>query len=201
MKSNKIVMTILIMGVLFLKLFIAGEMFQELSGMDTSPLAIKRALAEVPKGGLANLPVKDVVADPFTEERALIKVLEQKKQELDDREGRLSSEEQRLLTLKQEISTKIDTLRGLEEQLGATIEVEKTSENKKYKDMAKVYDSAPPEKVASMLEKMDTKTAAGITMNMKRDRAGAVLGYLNPEKAIEITREITRVTAKTPEKP
>ncbi|MBN1547769.1 MAG: hypothetical protein JW902_14050 [Syntrophaceae bacterium] len=200
MKRKKVVMTLLIIAVLFVKLFIAGELFQEISGMDNSPLAVKRALAEVPKGGLASLPVKDVVNDPLTEERALMKVLEQKKQELDDREHRLSAEEQRLLTLKQEIMEKIDTLRGLEDRLGNVIEVDKTNENKRYKNMAKVYDSAPPEKVASMLEQMDTKTAAGITMNMKRDRAGNVLGYLSPHKAIEITREITRVSAKAASK-
>ncbi len=90
---------------------------------------------------------------------------------------------------------------ALEERLGASLEEEKTSENKRYKDLAKVYDAAPPDKVGSMLEKMDTKTAAGITMNMKRDKAGAVLGYLSPQKAIEITREITRVSGKTPSVP
>jgi flagellar motility protein MotE (MotC chaperone) len=42
-----------------------------------------------------------------------------------------------------------------------------------------------------MLEKLDVKTAAGITMNMKRDKAGIIWGYLSPQKAIEITREIT----------
>jgi flagellar motility protein MotE (MotC chaperone) len=92
-------------------------------------------------------------------------------------------------------------LKALEERLGASLEEEKTSENKRYKDLAKVYDAAPPDKVGSMLEKMDTKTAAGITMNMKRDKAGAVLGYLSPQKAIEITREITRVSGKTPSVP
>jgi flagellar motility protein MotE (MotC chaperone) len=125
-----------------------------------------------------------------------MKTLELKQQELDNRENSLMAEEQRIQALKQEIVAKIDMLRALEERLGAVIEVDKSSEGKKYKDLAKVYDSAPPDKVGPMLEKMDTKTAAGITMNMKRDRAGAVLGYLSPEKAIEITREITRASGK-----
>jgi hypothetical protein len=31
-----------------------------------------------------------------------------------------------------------------------------------------------------MLEKLDIPTAAGITMNMKRDKAGAIWGYMTP---------------------
>jgi flagellar motility protein MotE (MotC chaperone) len=195
MKNNKVVMTVLIIAILFVKLFLAGELFQALSGGDAS-LLVKRAMAEVPKNSSVALPVKDVVEDQLSSERALMKTLELKQQELANRESLLMAEEQRIQVLKQEIMAKIDILKGLEDRMGTVIEVDKTSEGKKYKDLAKVYDSAPPDKVGSMLEKMDTKTAAGITMNMKRDRAGAVLGYLSPQKAIEITREITRVSAK-----
>jgi len=201
MKNNKVIVTALIIAILFVKLFLAGELFQELSGMDTSALSLKRAMAETPKNGLVSVPVKDVAADHLSQERSLMKTLEVKQQELDNRENRLTAEEQRIQTLKQEIVLKIEMLRGLEDRLGAVMEGEKSSENKKYKDLAKVYDSAPPDKVGSMLEQMDVKTAAGITMNMKRDKAGAVLGYLSPQKAIEITREITRVSAAAKPQP
>jgi flagellar motility protein MotE (MotC chaperone) len=43
-----------------------------------------------------------------------------------------------------------------------------------------------------MLEKLEVKTAAGITINMKRDRAGLIWGFLAPQKAVEITNEITK---------
>ncbi len=201
MKNNKVIVTGLIIAILFVKLFLAGELFQELSGMDTSALSLKRAMAETPENGLVTVPVKDVAADHLSQERSLMKTLEVKQQELDNRENRLTAEEQRIQTLKQEIVLKIEMLRGLEDRLGAVMEGEKSSENKKYKDLAKVYDSAPPDKVGSMLEQMDVKTAAGITMNMKRDKAGAVLGYLSPQKAIEITREITRVSAAAKPQP
>ncbi len=196
MKRNKVAVTLFIIAVLFVKLFVAGELFQEFSGGEASALLVKRAMAEVPKNGPMTLPVRDVLDDPLSRERVLMKTLQQKEQELNDRESRMLAEEQRIQTLKQDIIAKIDTLRALEERLGASIEMEKTSEGKKYKDLAKVYDAAPAEKVGAMLEKMDSKTAAGITMNMKRDKAGAVLGHLSPQKAIEITREITRVSGK-----
>ncbi len=197
MKTNKTAVIGGVLAILFLKLLLAGGLFQELSGVDTSSLAIKEAMADTAKENSVNLPVRDVLEDPLARERALMKVLQQKKQELDDQEARLLAEEQRIQDLRQEIVAKIDTLRALEERLGVAIEGEKDQETKRYKDLARVYDSAPPDKVGSMLEKMDVKTAAGVMMNMKRDRAGAVLGFLNPQRAVEITREITRVAGMT----
>ncbi len=104
----------------------------------------------------------------------------------------MRSEEQRLLTLRKEITDKISYLKSQEEKLTAMLDANQNSDIKRYKEMAKVYEATPPGKAGSMLEKLDTKTAAGITMNMKKDKAGAVWGYISPQKAVEITKEITR---------
>jgi flagellar motility protein MotE (MotC chaperone) len=76
------------------------------------------------------------------------------------------------------------------------LDAAQNTEVKRYKEMAKVYEATPAAKAGSMLEKLDVKTAAGITMNMKKDKAGAVWGYISPQKAVEITKEITRVGGK-----
>lgn len=141
--------------------------------------------------------------DGLSKERDLAAALAAKKTELDNRENALRTEEQRLLTLRKEITDKIAFLKIQEEKLTAVLEASQTSEIKKYKEMAKVYEATPPAKAGSMMEKLDIKTAAGITMNMKKDKAGAVWGYITPQKAVEITREITRTSARqqTEEKP
>jgi flagellar motility protein MotE (MotC chaperone) len=58
----------------------------------------------------------------------------------------------------------------------------------------------PPAKAGAMLETLDIETAAGITMNMKRDKAGNIWGYLTPKKAVDITKEITRSLKASNEK-
>jgi flagellar motility protein MotE (MotC chaperone) len=70
--------------------------------------------------------------------------------------------------------------------------MEKTRDIKRMKELAKVYEATPPQKAAAMLEKLEVRTAAGITINMKRERAGLIWGYLTPQKAVAITNEITR---------
>jgi flagellar motility protein MotE (MotC chaperone) len=94
--------------------------------------------------------------------------------------------------LRKEITEKITLLKGQQEKLTAILDANQAADIKRYKEMAKVYEAAPPAKAGAMLEKLDTKTAAGITMNMKKDKAGAIWGYISAQKAVEITKEITR---------
>jgi flagellar motility protein MotE (MotC chaperone) len=132
-------------------------------------------------------------ADGLAKQRDLFTSLEVKKNDLDKKEQFLRVEEQRLLLLKKEIVEKIDLLRVQEEKLNATVEGQKTAESKNFRELAKVFEATPPAKAGQMLEQLDVKTAAGITMNMKRDKAGAIWGFLSPQKAVEITREVTRL--------
>ena len=76
--------------------------------------------------------------------------------------------------------------------MDATIKNVQTVDNKRYKDLAKVFDATPAAKAGAMLEQLDVKTAAGITMNMKREKAGIVLGYVNAQRAVNLTVAIAR---------
>jgi flagellar motility protein MotE (MotC chaperone) len=136
--------------------------------------------------------VRDVTEDPLKKERDLFDFLEKRQKALDSRESLVKAEEQKIINLKKEIMEKIDTLKLLESQLSARLDADKSNDIKKLKELAKVYEATPPQKAAAMLEKLEVKTAARITINMKRDRAGLIWGYLTPQKAVAITNEITR---------
>lgn len=156
-----------------------------------------QAIAQTP----ANAPVpspRDVTDDGLKEERDLLALLQKKQKDLDARESVIKAEEEKIRVLKNEIIEKIDALKALDDQLSAKLDVDKTNDGKRLKELAKVYEATPPQKAAAMLEKLETRTAAGITINMKRERAGLIWGYLNPQKAVEISREITKTTKSAP---
>lgn len=161
--------------------------FGKILSWDRSAIAQTRS---VPPG----LSPRDVTDDHLQKERDLLALLQTREKVLDDRERAIKLEEQNVLALKQELLEKIDAFKALEAQLSDRLDGENAREQKRIKDLAKVYDAAPPQKVAAMFEKLSVKTAAGITINMKRERAGLVWGFLNPQKAVEITNEITRTT-------
>ena len=196
MKKGIRAVMLFVLFVLFAKMFALGEIVAQVKTGEPSLLSVNRAVAETAPRVVYKVPVKDCLEDSLTGERRLAASLQEKKLDLDTREAGMRAEEQRLLPLKNEISQKIDTLRALEGQLDSKIEADKTVETRKYKDLAKVYEAVPPAKAGAMLEKLDIATAAGITMNMKRDKAGIIWGYINPQRAVEITAAITRNQAK-----
>ena len=136
--------------------------------------------------------IRDVTEDPLQKERDLFYFLQKKQKALDARENLVMAEEQKVVALKKEIVEKLDALKLLESQLSSRLDTDKSNDIKRLKELAKVYEATPPQKAAAMLEKLEVKTAAGITINMKRDRAGLIWGYLTPQKAVAITNEITR---------
>jgi flagellar motility protein MotE (MotC chaperone) len=144
-------------------------------------------------------PVRDVSDDVLQGERDLMSLLQKKQKELDARESAIRVEEEKIQALKKDIMQKIDQLTALDNQLTLKLDAENSNDAKRLKDLAKVYEATPPQKAAAMLEKLETKTAAGITINMKRERAGLIWGFLNPQKAVEITREITKKSKYPPE--
>jgi flagellar motility protein MotE (MotC chaperone) len=102
-----------------------------------------------------------------------------------------------LESLKKEIIQKIEALKGLEEKLTSPLEATATADNKRFRDLAKNYEAAPPQQVGTILERMDTKMAAGILMNMNNKKAGAIWAFISPGRSVEIAKEITNSQVST----
>ena len=208
----KKIIIVLQVVILFLVVAKAASMFGLIGKADfmskatfSSNQALAQQAAAAPPASNTTKPVKqekngsypkELDGDNLSQQRDLAAALTAKKNELENRENALRAEEHRLIALRKEIMEKISLLKSNEEKLTAVLESAQNSEIKRFKEMAKVYESTPAAKAGIMMEKLDTKTAAGITMNMKKDKAGAIWGYISPQKAVEITNEITRIGNK-----
>ena len=190
MKKLIIACNILILFIVLVKIAIVGGIVKN-SETANSFLTVNEAAADSPVTADFAPPVRDVFEDSLSEERKLLSSLMGKQKALNERENFLQSEERRLNLLRDEILSKIDSLQEIEKRLTTLLEMVEERDNRKYKSMAKLYESVPPARAGSMLEKLDTRTAAAIIMNMKSKKAGAILGHVNPAKSVEITREIT----------
>jgi len=190
MKKILIAFEVLIIFLFVAKLFAIGEIVKRSELYNISLLSVNPALADASSQTMGSAPVKDIFEDALTNERNLMVSLDDKRRQLEDRENFIKFEEKRLNLLKKEIAAKIETLHDREGKTTVSQESDK-DENKKIKELAKEYDATPPDKVAALFSKMDNKTAAGIIMQMKNKKAGAVWEYFSPEKAVEIARTIS----------
>lgn len=195
MKKAIILCEILVVIFIALKIF-SIFFLNKMDGSGLPPWFLGTAIAEPSIRALQS--GSGDVDDRLAHERKLLASLMERQQQLDGREALLRSEEKRLEALKKEIVQKIESLRELEEKLTTPLEEKKASEEKRFKDLAKIYEAAPPRQVGTILEKMDNKTAAGILMHMNSKKAGAVWGFLSPERSVEIAGEITKAGSVVP---
>jgi len=187
MKKAIIFCEILVVLFIIVKLISFSGIFSKMDGSGVASwfLGLASADPSIRPGG-----PQDVDEQLINERKLLASLMERQKQ-LDSREVFLKAEEKRLDALKKEIVQKIDNLKTLEEKLTVPLEATATADEKRFKDLAKVYEAAPAQQVGTILEKMDTKTAAGILMNMNRNKAGVVWGHIAPARSVEIAKEIT----------
>jgi flagellar motility protein MotE (MotC chaperone) len=191
MKKLIIVCGVLILFIILAKIAMIGGIIKNSDGVGFF-LPVTRAVANSLAEAAPARPVRDVFEDKLSGERKLLSFLVKKQKALEDRENFLKSEERRLNSLSDDILSEIERLSEIEGRLTALFETFKKMGNKKYKDLAIVYESTPAELAGPMLEKLDSRASAAIIMNMKSKKAGAVWGHIKPSKAVEITREIIR---------
>lgn len=197
MKRLIVICEILVVALIVIKLAAAGGVLQNMLPDASSVLDLDHAIANVSQKAQEKAPARESAEDSLAKERKLAASLAEREKQLDSREGAIKEEEKKLQALKGEIIAKIDALKGLEDRLSGMLDTVKAAEDKRLRDLANVFEATPPAQAGPMLEKMDKKLAAGILMNMKSKKAGAIWGHISAQRAAEIAKEITG----TPNKP
>ncbi len=191
MKRLIVICEILVVALIVIKLAAAGGVLQKMMPEAASVFDLDHAIANVSQKAPEKAAARESVEDSLAKERKLAASLAEREKQLDGRESAIKEEEKRLQALKGEIIAKIDALKGLEDRLSGMLDTVKAAEDKKLKDLATVFEATPPAQAGPMLEKMDKKLAAGILMNMKSKKAGAIWGHISAQRAAEIAKEIT----------
>jgi flagellar motility protein MotE (MotC chaperone) len=191
MKRLILICELLVVALIVIKIAAAGGVLQNMLPEASSVLDLDHAVANVSPKTAEKAPARDSAEDSLARERKLAASLAEREKQLDSREGAIKEEEKKLQSLKGEIVAKIDALKGLEDRLSGMLDTVKSAEDKRLRDLANVFEATPPAQAGPMLEKMDKKLAAGILMNMKSKKAGAIWGHISAQRAAEIAREIT----------
>jgi flagellar motility protein MotE (MotC chaperone) len=175
------------------KILVIGEIVKRSEISDNLLWSVESARADSSPQANVGSPAKDISVDALTAERSIMSTLQERRRLLENRENLIKFEEKKINSLRSEIVARMEMIRGREEKMTSLQESTRTEDIARFRDLAKVYEATPPEKVGALLNKMDNKTAAGIIMQMNVKKAGAVWGQLNPEKAVEITKAIARI--------
>ncbi|MFQ5479831.1 MAG: MotE family protein [Thermodesulfobacteriota bacterium] len=146
----------------------------------------------------AGLPPETAVSSHITEQRppstdkALILAIQRKDRELRIREDELNERMTHLADVRGDIETRVKELKGLIKDLKRVSAKIDTFNNGKARHLVKIYESMTPQDAAARIERLDDAMAASILGTMREKVAGKILGFVNVEKSVKISRVLKK---------
>lgn len=111
--------------------------------------------------------------------------LDQRERVLDERMGLLQAAEAR-------INSKVEQLRALQTAIEEKIVDHESQENEKMARLVRIYENMKPKEAARIFETLDISTLLLVAELMNERKLAPVMAQMNPERAREITVELTR---------
>jgi flagellar motility protein MotE (MotC chaperone) len=128
------------------------------------------------------------------------KIVEQKRQELTEKERRLKSEEERIKNIEKEVEGKIQKLNQLLIQIEGALKKLAEVRSEKLDHLVKTFEAMPPEEAAIRLSALDKPLAVQIIFRMTSKKAGPIMALMEPQKVAEITEAVSKTEKKIPTK-
>ncbi|MFQ5427399.1 MAG: MotE family protein [Thermodesulfobacteriota bacterium] len=129
---------------------------------------------------------------PPSTEKGLILAIERKDKELRLREDELNEKMTRLAGVKGDIQTRIAELKDLVKELKTVKGKIDAFNNAKARRLVKIYENMAPQSAAARIERLDDAMAASILGSMREKIAGKILGFINVDKSVKISRVLKK---------
>ena len=146
-----------------------------------------------PGGKSDNETKKSDVDDDLTWNYDLVNALKERETGIRIKEDFIKKEEERLDSLRREIENRLKVLIKTEKRIADLVEQKKAIEDEKMLKLAKVFEATPPEQAGPLLSRLDVDIAALLILKMSGRKAGKIWGFVDPDKAVNISKELARI--------
>ncbi len=153
------------------------------------PSSASTLYAEVNKKKNDNKNFPVVKKDPL---KPLIEAIKKRHVEMDKKEESLRLEEEKLRLLKGDVEKRFADLTKLKKNVDELVKEIKSFNKAKTKHLVKVYEAMPVEEAAVRIARLDEQLAVKLLFQMKGKKAGGILGLIETDKAVELSRELAK---------
>lgn len=161
------------------------EKVQKIDGMAVSDMPPGDTKVEV---GGAVVQDSSHIASPG--ERAVLERLQERRQELDDRNRSIDMRESLLKAAEQRINAKLVELRGMESQIDGAQASRQKNDVARFKDLVAMYENMRSKDAARIFDRLDLKILVDVSTRMKPAKMAEILGLMAPEAAERLTVEL-----------
>ena len=170
---------------------------QPAAGEKTAEQAVPAALKDEPQGQISKLitndptlltPAEIDLLQQLAERR---QVLESREQEFELRTGLLAAAESR-------IDKKVEELKVLRETISGLIKTFDAQQDAKLLSLVKIYENMKPKEAARIFEALEMDTLLEVAERMKERKLAPIMAKMDPEKARDMTVELSRLRQMPP---
>jgi flagellar motility protein MotE (MotC chaperone) len=111
-------------------------------------------------------------------------IIDRRERELEQKEGLVRAAEQRL-------DEKIAQMRQLESQLQGLVQQYDVKKKSEIEQLVRIYTAMKPKDAARIFDNLDMSILVGVVTNMKESKVAPILSLMNPDKAKELTEELS----------
>lgn len=140
---------------------------------------------------------QEIIKEAGKDKDSFAEGIARRESELKKREEALKAEEARLAQIKKELSDemgRITTLRREIEKMltdnKALLGLAEGEQEKKLRQLAKIYESMPPDQLAVILEKLDVNLALAVVSRMKPKQAAKAMAAVNPDLSALLSKRM-----------
>lgn len=117
----------------------------------------------------------------------IIKLIEKKQAEFNEREEAMKKEEERLRLIRKDVDERIDKYLTILTQIEEALKKIDNARNERIEHLVKSFESMPNEEAAERLSALDEPTAIKILLRIKSKKAGVVMALMDPKKVSSLT--------------
>ena len=170
---------------------------QPAAGEKTAEQAVPAALEDEPQGQISKLitndptlltPAEIDLLQQLAERR---QVLESREQEFEIRTGLFAAAETR-------IDKKVEELKVLRETISGLIKTFDAQQDAKLLSLVKIYENMKPKEAAKIFEALEMDTLLEVAERMKERKLAPIMAKMDPEKARDMTVELSRLRRLPP---
>ena len=122
----------------------------------------------------------------------LLQQLAERREFLDARERELEQRSGLLKAAESRIDKKVLELKSLQASIEQLVKTHEQAEDAKVSSLVKIYENMKPKEAARIFEALDMETLLLVAERMKERKLAPVMAQMNPERAKEMTVELTR---------
>ena len=150
--------------------------------------------------GTAPAPVQtarmeDLPSDPLLmtdEEIDLLRALAARRKTLDERAQEINDREVLLQAAQRRIEEKVDGLEALKKSIEALLQQQQAETDTQYDSLVKIYENMKPKNAARIFEEMEMAVLIPVVQRMKERKVSPILAKMDPVKANAITVELAQ---------